>query len=246
MIAMIFAAGIGKRLAPLTNDTPKALVNFNGRTMLENVAQKLVDAGCERIVVNVHHFSDKMKAFINSHDFGAEVLISDETDMLLDTGGGMLKAKDFLQTEPHFILYNVDIDCDIDINLMYINHVQSGALATLAVKDRESSRSLIFDGSMRLCAWQNNITGESKTSWKPFNGDGRALGFCGISIASSEIFDLITETGKFSITDLYLRLAKSELIEGYIHSGRWADLGTVEKLRAAEQALKEESGKIKD
>ncbi len=236
---MIFAAGIGKRLAPLTNDTPKALVNFNGRTMLENVAQKLVDAGCERIVVNVHHFSDKMKAFINSHDFGAEVLISDETDMLLDTGGGMLKAKDFLQTEPHFILYNVDIDCDIDINSMYINHIQSGALATLAVKDRKSSRSLIFDGSMRLCAWRNNITGESKTSWKPFNGDGRALGFCGISIASSEIFDLITETGKFSITDLYLRLAKYELIEGYIHSGRWADLGTVEKLRAAEEARKE-------
>ena len=91
---------------------------------------------------------------------------------------------------------------------------------------------------MRLCAWRNNITGESKISWTPFNGDGRALGFCGISIASSEIFDLITETGKFSITDLYLRLAKSELIEGYLHTGRWADLDTVEKLRAAEQISK--------
>jgi len=238
MIAMIFAAGLGTRLAPLTNDRPKALVEFNGKTMLENVAQKLVDAGCERLVINVHHFSDMMKDFIKSHDFGAEVFISDETDMLLDTGGGMLKAREFLEVEPHFILYNVDVDCDLNIETMYTNHIQSGALATLAVKDRESTRSLIFDGSMRLCAWRNNITGESKISWRPFNGNGRPLAFSGISIASSEIFDLITETGKFSITDLYLRLAKSELIEGYLHEGRWADLGSVEKIRAAEQIIK--------
>lgn len=241
MIAMIFAAGVGKRLAPLTDKKPKALVEFNGKTMLENVAKKLVDAGCDRLVINVHHFSDMMKDFIKSHDFGAEVFISDETDMLLDTGGGMMKAREFLEVEPHFILYNVDVDCDLNIETMYINHIQSGAMATLAVKDRESTRSLIFDGSMRLCAWRNNLTGESKISWRPFNGDGRALAFSGISIASSEIFDLVTETGKFSITDLYLRLAKSELIEGYLHEGRWADLGSVEKIRAAEEALKVEN-----
>ncbi len=241
MIAMIFAAGVGKRLAPLTDKKPKALVEFNGKTMLENVAKKLVDAGCDRLVINVHHFSDMMKDFIKSHDFGAEVFISDETDMLLDTGGGMMKAREFLEVEPHFILYNVDVDCDLNIETMYINHIQSGAMATLAVKDRESTRSLIFDGSMRLCAWRNNITGESKISWRPFNGDGRALAFSGISIASSEIFDLVTETGKFSITDLYLRLAKSELIEGYLHEGRWADLGSVEKIRAAEEALRVEN-----
>jgi len=240
MIAMIFAAGVGKRLAPLTDKKPKALVEFNGKTMLENVAKKLVDAGCDRLVINVHHFSDMMKDFIKSHDFGAEVFISDETDMLLDTGGGMMKAREFLEVEPHFILYNVDVDCDLNIETMYINHIQSGAMATLAVKDRESTRSLIFDGSMRLCAWRNNLTGESKISWRPFNGDGRALAFSGISIASSEIFDLVTETGKFSITDLYLRLAKSELIEGYLHEGRWADLGSVEKIRAAEEALRVE------
>lgn len=234
---MIFAAGLGTRLAPLTDNKPKALVEFNGRTMLENAIQKLVGAGCDRLVVNVHHFPQMMKDFIHSHDFGAEVLISDETDMLLETGGGMLKARDFLETEPHFILYNVDVDCDIDLETMYIDHIQSGALATLAVMDRQSTRSLIFDCSMRLCAWRNNITGDFKISWPPFNGKGRALAFSGISIASSGIFDLITETGKFSITDLYLRLAKSELIEGYIHSGRWADLGSVEKLRAAEQAI---------
>ena len=239
MIAMIFAAGLGTRLAPLTDNKPKALVEFNGKTMLENVAQKLVAAGCDRIVVNVHHFPQMMKDFIHSHDFGAEVLISDETDMLLETGGGMLKAREFLESEPHFILYNVDVDCDLDINMMYNTHVQSGALATLAVMERNSTRSLIFDGSMRLCAWRNNITGESKISLEPFNGNGRALAFSGISVASSEIFDLTTETGKFSITDLYLRLAKSELIEGYLHGGRWADLGSVEKIRAAENRREE-------
>ena len=234
---MIFAAGLGTRLAPLTDNKPKALVEFNGKTMLENAVQKLVGAGCDKLVINVHHFPQMMKDFIHSHDFGAEVMISDETDMLLETGGGMLKAREFLETEPHFILYNVDVDCDIDIETMYINHIQSGALATLAVMDRQSTRSLIFDSSMRLCAWRNNLTGESKISWTPFNGKGRALAFSGISIASSGIFDLITETGKFSITDLYLRLAKSELIEGYIHEGRWADLGSVEKLRAAEKII---------
>jgi NDP-sugar pyrophosphorylase family protein len=238
MIAMIFAAGLGTRLAPLTDNKPKALVEFNGRTMLENAAQKLVNAGCDKLVVNVHHFPEMMKDFIKTHDFGAEVIISDETDMLLETGGGMLKARKYLEDEPHFILYNVDVDCDIDIATMYINHIQSGALATLAVMDRKSTRSLIFDSSMRLCAWKNNITGETKISWKPFNGEGRALAFSGISVASNLIFDLTTETGKFSITDLYLRLAKSELIEGYIHAGRWADLGSVEKIRAAEQIIK--------
>ena len=131
---MIFAAGLGTRLAPLTNDRPKALVEFNGKTMLENVAQKLVLAGCDRLVINVHHFSDMMKDFIKSHDFGAEVFISDETDMLLDTGGGMMKAREFLEVEPHFILYNVDFYCDLNIETMYINHIQSGAMATIAVK----------------------------------------------------------------------------------------------------------------
>ena len=234
---MIFAAGLGTRLAPLTDNTPKALVKFNGKTMLENVAEKLVKAGCDQLVVNVHHFPQMMKDFILSHDFGVKVSISDESDMLLDTGGGLLKARPLLQSEPHLILYNVDVDCDIDINMMYTSHIQSGAMATLAVMDRKSSRSLIFDSSMRLFGWHNNNTGESKITWQPNYCEGRALAFSGISVVSSEIFDLITETGKFSITDLYLRISKSELIEGYIHSGRWADLGTVEKLRAAEQAV---------
>jgi len=241
MIAMIFAAGLGTRLEPLTNDRPKALVNFNGRTMLENVAEKLVLAGCERLIINVHHFPEMMKDFIHRHDFGAETLISDESDMLLDTGGGMLKAREFLESEPHFILYNVDIDCDIDLDVMYSSHICSGALATLAVMDRQSTRNLIFDRSMQLCAWRNNTTGEMKYSRPIDVGNGRAAAFSGISIASSEIFKYITETGKFSITDLYLRLAKTEQIDGYLHSGRWADLGTVEKLRAAEEKLRAES-----
>lgn len=235
---MIFAAGLGTRLAPLTYDRPKPLVEFNGKTMLENAAKKLVNSGCERLIINVHHFPQMMKDFIHSHDFGVEVVISDETDMLLDTGGGMLKARQFLESEPHFILYNVDVDCDIDIEVMYSSHVCSGALATLAVMDRHTERNLIFDRSMQLCGWRNTATGATKYSRQLDFLTGRMAAFSGISIASSEIFQYITEKGKFSIIDLYLRLSQTEHIDGYLHNGRWADLGTVEKLRAAEEVIR--------
>lgn len=235
MIAMIFAAGLGTRLAPLTNNRPKALVDFMGKTMLENAAQKLSRAGYDRIVVNVHHHPDMMKNFIKSHDLGAEIIVSDESDMLLDTGGGILKARQWLETEDDFLMYNVDIACDIDLKELTYHHLQSGNLATLAIKDRYSTRKLIFDGGMNLCAWQNITTGEIKKA-KDFNGnDSRPYAFSGISMASREIFPLITETGKFSITNMYLRLAESQKIGGFVHGGLWADLGTTEKLMKAEE-----------
>ncbi len=235
MIAMIFAAGLGTRLAPLTDDRPKALVEFNGRTMLENVAAKLVNAGCSRLIVNVHHFPQMMKEYIASHDFGVEVGISDESEMLLDTGGGIWKARTLLKNEPHLILYNVDIFCDIDIIKMYDRHVNSGSLATLAVMERKSTRNLIFDDTMQLCAWRNLTTGESKTSRPYDEATSHPLAFSGISIVDCGIFNKITERGKFSLTDLYLRLAKTEKIHGYLHAGKWADLGSIDKLAAAKK-----------
>lgn len=235
MIAMIFAAGLGTRLAPLTNNRPKALVNFLGKTMLENAAEKLARAGYDRIVVNVHHHPDMMKDFIKSHNLGAEILISDESDLLLDTGGGILKAKDLLMHEDNFLMYNVDIACDIDLGELSDYHIKSGNLATLAVKDRNSTRKLVFDSGMNLCAWQNLTSGETKIS-RPFSDEAsKSFAFSGISMASREIFPLITETGKFSITNMYLRLAEKHKIGGYVHEGLWADLGTTEKLTKAEE-----------
>lgn len=235
---MIFAAGIGSRLAPLTDHKPKALVDFQGRTMLEGVAQKLVAAGCNRLIINIHHFPDLMTEFIRNHDFGAEVVISDERELLLDTGGGILKAQDLLKAEENFILYNVDIACDINLSELVGHHNESGNLATLAVKERKSTRNLIFDKQMQLCAWRNLTTNEEKISRPYLDNEYKALAFSGISVANRNIFELITETGKFSITNLYLRLAKTEKIGGYLHSGRWADLGTIEKLSAAEELFK--------
>lgn len=232
---MIFAAGLGTRLAPLTNNRPKALVNFMGKTMLENVANKLVKAGCSHIVVNIHHFPEMMRDFISNLNINAKITISDESDMLLDTGGGILKARRILETEPNFVLYNVDIACNIDIKKLYKYHTQSGNLATLAVKKRNSSRNLIFDNTMHLCAWHDNRNNITKLS-RPYNeANSQALAFSGISVLSRDIFPLIIERGKFSITDLFLRLAVNEHIGGYLHNDDlWADLGTIEKIRNAE------------
>jgi len=230
---MIFAAGLGTRLAPLTDHRPKALVKFLGKTMLENVANRLTDAGCDRLVINVHHQSAMMKYFIGSHTFDAPVSVSDETDMLLDTGGGMLKAMDILKSEPHFILYNVDVACDLDIREIYDYHIKSGNIATLAVKDRQSTRKLVFDNDMNLCAWKNYTSGDTKVCRDFSTEKSNEYAFSGISVVSRDIFPLIEESGKFSITDLFLRLAASHKIGGYLHQGRWADLGTVEKLQQA-------------
>ena len=232
MIAMIFAAGLGSRLAPLTDHRPKALVEFQGKTMLENAARKLTGAGFNRLVINVHHHAGMMMDFIKSHDLGAEVMISDESDFLLDTGGGILKARRLLSSEPDFLMYNVDIACDMDISALVSHHRNSGNLATLAVMDRYSTRKLAFDSGMNLCEWHNITTGEKKIA-RPSADHLTDFAFSGISMANREIFGLITETGKFSITDMYLRLAQEHRIGGYAHGGLWADLGTTEKLAKA-------------
>ncbi len=235
MQAMIFAAGLGTRLAPLTDNKPKALVNFLGKTMIENAAAKLVAEGCNRLIINVHHFADKMCEFIKTHDFNAEVLISDESDFLLDTGGGILKAQELLKNEENTILYNVDIASNIDINALYDFHKKNSCIATLAVKDRQSTRKLIFNDDNQLCGWKNYTSGEEKISRSFDSKLAKEYAFSGVSVISREIFSKITEQGKFSITNLFLRLAATERICGFLHSEFWADLGTKEKLEKAEK-----------
>jgi N-acetyl-alpha-D-muramate 1-phosphate uridylyltransferase len=235
--AMIFAAGLGTRLVPLTHNRPKALVELAGKTMLQHTAEKLIRSGIRKIIVNIHHFPEKMHAAIGAlHYEGVEFIISDESEELLDTGGGLLKAAEHLKGEKPFIVHNVDVISNVDLKQMYENHLQERALASLAVARRETTRYFIWHEG-RLCGWKNLKTGDEIKCF-PVGGKTDSLAFSGIHIINPEIFDLITERGKFSINQVYLRLAQSQKIIAWEHDPRyWADIGTIEKLAAAEKLL---------
>jgi len=225
MKAMILAAGKGTRLQSLTSKTPKALVEIHGKPLLERVINKLKRSGFTDIIINVHHFADQLTEFIESNDFGVRIKISDERDQLLDTGGGILHAKKFFRGEEAFLVYNVDILSDIDLLDLYKAHISSDALATLAVKERPTSRQLLFDTAGNLCRWRNVETGETKNAREAF-GELSPFAFSGIHMLSTEIFEQITESGSFSIIDAYLRLAKDFPIKSYIHNySKWFDMG---------------------
>ena len=161
---MILAAGLGTRLKPLTDNVPKALVPFQGVPMLEMIILKLLDAGVEKIVVNIHHLADQVIDFMESRNyFDTKVILSDERDLLRDTGGGVLKARSLLEDDDPFILYNVDVHTDLDINKLFNFHRENGALATIAVSSRKTSRTLLFDEDGCLAGWQHEITGEKKS-----------------------------------------------------------------------------------
>lgn len=226
--AMIFAAGLGTRLYPLTKDKPKALVEINGQPLLQTVLEKIIAAGITDIVVNVHHFSQLVKDYLASHSFEANIRISDETDFLLDTGGGLKFAEQLLKNADHILLHNVDIFSSIDLNRLIVNHIENRALATLAVKERSTSRYLIFDKkSMQLCGWENVKTGETLESRCTDNPV--KLAFSGIHVVSKAIFPMIPTGKKISMTPLYVEMAKTQNIRGYLHQqDQWMDVGKYE------------------
>ncbi|MEN8121261.1 MAG: nucleotidyltransferase family protein [Bacteroidota bacterium] len=225
MKAMILAAGKGTRLQPLTNKIPKALVEIHGKPLLDIIISKLKNNGFTDVIVNVHHFADKIINYIEHTDFGINIEISDERDQLLDTGGGILKAKWFFKGTDAFLVYNVDILSDINLYDLYEAHVNSNALVTMAVKQRQTSRQLLFDSEGNLCQWKNIETGEIKNARTAF-GELNPLAFSGIHVLDTKIFDHFTEKGKFSIIDTYLRLAKKFVIRSYIHNySKWFDMG---------------------
>ncbi|NOX45428.1 MAG: nucleotidyltransferase family protein [Chlorobi bacterium] len=235
MKAMIFAAGLGTRLQPLTNDKPKALVQVNGKTLLENAINKIIRAGINEVIINVHHFAHQVIDFVKEkNSFGIDIRFSDESGKLLDTGGGLKKASWFLKGGEPFLIYNVDILSDIDLRQMISFHKENKVLVTLAVRERKTSRYLLFDEVFTLCGWQNVKTGEKKIPVaKP---DLKPFAFSGIHIIEPAIFNLMTESGRFSIIDVYLRLAKECKILGYDHSEtQWFDLGRIENLKEAEK-----------
>lgn len=222
--AMVFAAGLGTRLQPLTNDRPKALVEINGHTLLETTLQKIIQSGITEIVVNVHHFSHLVKAFLATHAFDADIRISDESDFLRDTAGGLKYAEPLLHGD-HILLHNVDILSDLDLRALVADHIDHQALATLAVRQRTTSRYLLFDAeTLQLGGWQNVVTGEKQVA-RPMRQE-LPLGFSGIHVVSREILRHIPADQKLSMTPLYLTLAPDHLIRGYRHdSGRWMDVG---------------------
>ena len=239
MKALIFAAGLGTRLRPLTNDRPKALVEINGKTLLQITIEKLTHFGFNDIMVNVHHFADLMLETIEQHDgFGANITISDERNELLETGGGLKKAVWFFEDNQPFLVHNVDVVHDLDLKHLYDYHLNNNALATLAIRKRSTSRYLLFNNNNELRGWQNIKTGEVKIARRT-EGQLWSFGFSGIHVISPEIFPLLTESGKFSIINPYLRLAKTRLIQGYNHSdSTWIDVGKHESLAEARAFVK--------
>ena len=224
--AMILAAGLGTRLRPITDSIPKALVTIDGQTLLEGAIRHLADYGVTEIIINIHHFADQILQFLgHNHNFGLDITISDERNKLLDTGGGLNNVSRFFAGGKPFFVRNVDIVSDLDLHNMMEQHLKSHALATLAVRNRKTSRYFLFDPDHRLCGWTNLKTGENILSIES-KMNLEMLAFSGIQVLSPEIFTLITEEGKFSLTSLYLRLAKDHFIKGFQDRGSiWRDVG---------------------
>lgn len=228
--AMIFAAGLGTRLYPLTANKPKALVEYGGRPLLDYVMRKIMAVGISHIVVNVHHFPDEIIQYIESQHYDADIEISDERELLRDTGGGLKYAAPLFENSEHILLHNVDILSDIDLRQLMDFHIQQKALATLAVRDRSTSRYLMFDNDMNLCGWRNQKTNEEKTS--RIAQKTTPLAFSGIHIVKREILDLIPSAEKQSITPIYVELARTHILKGFLHNeGSWKDMGKIEDFK---------------
>ena len=234
MKAMILAAGLGTRFKPWTDSHPKALAKVNGVSLLERNMRYLHSFGIREILVNVHHFADQIRDAIIANDgWGNNISISDETDAVLETGGGLKKAEAFFD-QGSFILMNVDILTDMNLGKMISIHEEAKPLATLAVTTRKSSRYFLFDRSNRLSGWRNTKTGEEKISLSKPGLEEKA--FSGIHLISPQIFPLMHQQGKFSIVDVYLDLAAEKTILGFDHTGsRLVDVGRTESVTAAEK-----------
>ena len=240
MRAMIFAAGLGSRLKPLTDRMPKALVPLAGKPLLQWQIERLRDAGITDIVVNVHHFPDMIIDAVRANNgWGCHVQISDERDCLLETGGGLRKAKDLLNGEP-ILVCNVDILSNIDLRALMAAYDEQ-MLGMLVVSERQTQRYLLWDDELTLRGWTNIATGEVKPMNLSSIADLRPLAFSGMQILSPRIFDkmdrVVAEKGdKFSLIDLYLSICQDEVLKGYVPQNyRMMDVGKIDQLEDAER-----------
>lgn len=246
MKAMILAAGMGTRLRPLTDSQPKALVQVVGRPLLEHTIRRLALNGVTEIIINAHHFARQITDFLDMRKrFGLRIEVSVEEE-LLGTGGGLQKAAWFFDDGQPFILHNVDVLSDLDLNSMIAAHRDSGALATLAVRQRSTSRYLLFDADGQLVGWKRISKGSARGRGvvarqyvRPGNGAITPLSFMGIHVLSPRILERLTETPPFSIRDAYLRLAaEGERILAFrADTARWLDVGRRQSLLEAEERL---------
>ncbi len=230
MKAMIFAAGLGTRLRPITDNKPKALAEINGIPLLEIVIRRLILFGFKEIIVNVHHFADQVIEFLETkRNFGIDIHISNERDLLLDTGGGLKKASWFFDDKKPFLVHNVDTITDTNLHDFYNYHLNKGALATVLIRHRPGSRFFLFDDEKRLCGWENINNGKKIIALEKANLE--QIAFSCLHIIDPAIFPLLKETGPFSIIDSYLNLASDHNIYGYLDDkSYWIDVGTLEKL----------------
>ena len=244
MKAMIFAAGLGTRLKPLTDTMPKALVPVAGEPLLSHVARKLIRAGADELVINTFHFAGQIQRYVRSvKGFGVKLHLSPEKDGLLETGGGVLHARPFLEGSGRFLVHNVDILSNLDI-ARFFAQTRGDALSTLVVSERKTSRYLLFDEWMRLVGWTDVRTGEVRSPFPGLDpGRCRALAFAGIHCLSDRVFRVMDDegfAGRFSIIDFYLAVAARYPIYGYIPEGfRMLDVGKAASLEAAEGFVRE-------
>jgi MurNAc alpha-1-phosphate uridylyltransferase len=230
--AMLFAAGLGTRLKPFTDNHPKAMAIVNGLPLIGHNLKYLKKHGFEKVVINIHHFGYQIVDYVKNNDFGLKIIISDEIDKVLETGGGLVKAKELLDNQP-FLVMNVDILTDLDLKPFINSFFNKKPLVLLAVSDRKSSRKLFFNYN------ENQLVG-----WKNFSNDDKIgqienqqpFAFSGIHIIDPKIFDLIEEKGKFSIMTTYLNLMHNHQILGYDHTGDvLIDVGKPEAILEAEK-----------
>lgn len=245
--AMILAAGLGSRLKPWTDNHPKALAIVNGKSLLQHNIEYLQRYGIKEVVVNVHHFADQIiEAIEKNNGWGSRVIISDETEEVLETGGGFLNASPLFQDANSIVLMNVDILTDLNLQAMIRYHQDKKPLATLATTNRETSRYFLFDEGNNLCGWKNVKTGEEKPHPRPLSFRRGEKGswsyeskmqkaFSGIHIVESRIFSLIKQRGKFSMVDVYMDLMQEQTIKSFDHSeNRFIDVGKPESIGKAE------------
>lgn len=235
MRAIIFAAGLGTRLKPWTDKHPKALAVVNGKTLLQRNIEYLQQYGITEVVVNIHHFPDQIREMVaGNNGWGSHIVFSDETESVLETGGGLKKAESLLVGDGAFVVMNVDILTDLPLNKMIERHNYSRAVATLATTDRKTSRYLLFNEQEELVGWENAKTGEVRISRSAKDYIPKA--FSGVHIISDFLFPMIKQTGKFSIIDTYLDLAHDNKICAFNHSGgQFVDVGQPESIEIAEK-----------
>ncbi len=243
MKAMILAAGLGTRMGELTRNKPKALFPVNGVPMLELVIERLKKQGIKKFLVNVHHFGDEVIAYIEKNDrFGVDIQISDERDELLDTGGAIRKAKEFFRGNEPVLIHNVDVLSNLNLNDLIRHHQKTNTLVTLVVRKRKSGRALLFDDEMQLTGWADLKNKIFKWVSGPVE-NFETFAYSGIYLANPDFAEKLPFTGRFSIIDAWLEMAKTERIVGWSDtSSVWFDMGTAEKIRAAEEYLKNVQG----